>query len=70
MTTYRIRDWQRHFENNRTRELKVMAWVPVPNKMDGDGYTELVTHPSSAISGPGPALLTMGRITVDDNRQP
>ncbi len=45
---YRIRDWGRHFENNRTRELKRIAWVPMPNKHDGDGYTELVSHPDGA----------------------
>jgi hypothetical protein len=39
---YRIKDWQRHFENNRTKELKSLSWVPFPNKHDGDGYTELV----------------------------
>jgi hypothetical protein len=44
MTTYRIRDWARNFENNRTRELKKMDWVPVPNKHDGDGFTELLDH--------------------------
>lgn len=41
-----IKDWDKHFENNRTRELKFMAWVPLPNKMDGDGYTELLDHPN------------------------
>src|SRR6185437_16966566 len=25
-----------------------MDWVPVPNKMDGTGYTELVDHPNAA----------------------
>ena len=45
MTTfYRVRDWGKHFENNRTRELKKMDWVPVPNKHDGDGFTELLDH--------------------------
>jgi hypothetical protein len=43
---YRIRDWDRHFENNRTRELKRLDWVPVPNKHDGDGFTELLDHPN------------------------
>lgn len=42
---YRIRDWNEHFENNRTREMKRMAWIPVPNKQDGDGYTALLDHP-------------------------
>lgn len=48
MRTLRIRNWHRHFENNRTRELKYMAWVPFPVKMDGDGYTELLDHPDGA----------------------
>ena len=44
----RIRNWKDHFENNRTRELKTMAWVPVPNRMDDLGYIRLVTHPNGA----------------------
>lgn len=48
MEIYRIRDWNIHFENNRTRELKNLDWVPIPNSMDGDGYTELVDHPDGA----------------------
>jgi len=48
MKAYRIVDWSRHFENNRTRDLKRMAWVPLPNRMDGDGYTELVDHEDGA----------------------
>lgn len=45
---YRIRDWDRHFENNRTRGLKKLSWVPMPVKHDGDGYTELLDHPAGA----------------------
>jgi hypothetical protein len=48
MTTYRIRDWSKHFENNRTRELKELRFVILPNKHDGDGYTELLDHPNGA----------------------
>lgn len=44
MKVYRIRDWDKHFENNRTRELKRLDWVPVPNRHDGDGFTELLDH--------------------------
>lgn len=46
MKVYRIAHWKEHFENNRTRELKQMEWVPVPNRHDGDGYTELLDHPN------------------------
>lgn len=45
---YRIRDWNEHFENNRSREIKRMDWVPMPNKMDGSGYAELLDHPNGA----------------------
>jgi hypothetical protein len=40
----RIKDWTVRYEVNRTRELKRMDWVPMPNSMDGDGYTELMNH--------------------------
>ncbi len=46
--TFRIRNWDTHFENNRSKELKNPAWVPMPNSHDGDGYTELVDHPNGA----------------------
>jgi len=44
----RITDWDEHYENNRTREMKRMSWVPMPVKHDGDGYTELLDHPNGA----------------------
>src|SRR5687767_7543220 len=44
----RIVDWDKHFENNRTKELKKLSWVPFPNKHDGDGFTELLDHPNGA----------------------
>ena len=47
-TVYRILDWDKHFENNRSRTLKRLDWVPVPTKQDGDGYTELVGHKDGA----------------------
>lgn len=46
--TLRVANWSEHFENNRTRELKVMTWVPVPTKQDGDGYTQVMDHPQGA----------------------
>ena len=48
MTTYRIVEWNTHFENNRTRELRYMEWVPIPIGMDGDGYTQLVSGQNGA----------------------
>ena len=44
MDVLRVRNWDENFENNRTKELKILSWVPLPNKHDGDGYTELLDH--------------------------
>lgn len=46
--TFRVKDWTGIYENNRSRELKKTDWVPVPNRMDGDGYTELMAHQNAA----------------------
>lgn len=43
--TYRIRDWDKHYENNRTRDMKTMSWVPVPNKHDGEGFATIMHEP-------------------------
>ncbi len=41
MEVYRIKDWDKHFENHQSRKLENLNWVPFPNKHDGDGYIEL-----------------------------
>lgn len=41
---YRIRNWNLRFENNRTRELKRLEWVPMPNKHDGDAFTQIMAR--------------------------
>ena len=48
MRVYRVKDWAKHYENNRTAEMKVMRWVPFPNTHDGDGYTQLVSGEEGA----------------------
>ena len=45
---YRIKDWAENYENNRTRTMKHMQWVPVKNSHDGDGYTALVDRENGA----------------------
>lgn len=47
-TLLRVTGWTTHFENNRTRELKIMSWLPIPVKLDGDGYTEILDHERGA----------------------
>ncbi len=48
MDLYKIADWNKHYENHRTRDLKHLDWIRIPTKMDGDGYTELLDHPDGA----------------------
>ena len=43
-----VKDWNDNFENSRTRSMAVMQWVPVPNRFDDDGYTELLDHENGA----------------------
>lgn len=58
MRLYKIRDWNKHYENSRTRTMAVMRWVPVPNKHDGGGYIELVSgRDGSAMLGAWVAVL-------------
>lgn len=47
-SAFRVANWVKNFENSKTKELKRLEWVPIPNKMDGAGYTELVDHPNGA----------------------
>lgn len=47
-TLFRIRNWNTLYENNRTRELKNLDWLPIPNKQDGDGYTLIMSQPDGA----------------------
>lgn len=46
--TLRVRDWDSLYENHRSRELKKLEYVPVKNKMDGDGYSFLLEHKNGA----------------------
>lgn len=48
MKLYIIRDWNVHYENNRSRELKELSWVIVPNRHDGEHYSQIVAHPDGA----------------------
>lgn len=41
-----IRNWAKHFENHRTRELKSMDWLPLPTDISDMGYVELIDHPN------------------------
>ena len=49
MKLYSIRRWNELFENNRSRELKELKWTVVPNRHDGETYTQLITHKNGAL---------------------
>ena len=48
MKYYRIKDWDTHFENSRSRAYKDLSWVPLPNSHDGFGYARLMRSARSA----------------------
>lgn len=45
--TYRIKNWNEHFEISQSRQCKgmKMSWVAIPNKHDGKSYRRLVRLP-------------------------
>jgi hypothetical protein len=45
---YKVRDWQKHFENNRSRTVENLRWVCVPNKHDGEGYATVMEQENAA----------------------
>jgi len=42
---YRIRDWDKHFENAQSRRFATTKWVSMPNKR-GYGYTKMLKQPT------------------------
>ena len=57
---YRIKNWADHYENNRTREMKNMSWVPLPINLHGSGYVALMSKKNGpAIFGTWCALLEL-----------
>ena len=44
---YRIKDWDQHYECSDTKKVKSFSrYVPVPNRMDGSGFAQLMNHPN------------------------
>jgi hypothetical protein len=44
MTYLVIADWDRVFENNRSRQVDDLTWLRMPNKHDGETFHELMEH--------------------------
>lgn len=45
---YVVKDWQKLFENNRSRTVENLRWVCVPNKHDGEGYATVMEQENAA----------------------
>lgn len=57
---YRIKDWDKHYENAKSRTIEHKAWCPVPNKQDGLGYRRMLAEKDgSAIYGAFVAVILM-----------
>lgn len=41
--TYQIIDWDKHFENAKSRSIENLRWLPMPNSFDGDRIAELIS---------------------------
>lgn len=48
MKLYKIRNWGDLFENNRSRTVKDLAWVAIPNRHDGENFSSIMLHPQGA----------------------
>lgn len=46
---YSIAKWGELFENNRSRAVKDLDWVSIPNRHDGENYTKTIQHKDGAI---------------------
>lgn len=44
----KIANWDKYYENAQSRKVHRLAWVPVPNKHDGERYSELMIRKDSA----------------------
>ncbi len=48
MKLYKIRDWAALFENNRSRTVANLSWVPIPNRHDGENFSMIMAHKNGA----------------------
>lgn len=46
--TYSIRNWNEFYENSRSRTVKDLSWVPVPNKHDGETFAGIMAAENGA----------------------
>ena len=49
MKLYKIRNWNALFENNRSRTVTKLSWVSIPNRHDGENFTNIVQNEDGAM---------------------
>ena len=42
--TYRVKNWDKHYEKAQTRRCDKAYWVAIPNKHDGKGFRRVAKH--------------------------
>lgn len=57
MKLYTIRDWEKHYENSRSRVIENLRWVPIPNRHDGETFGIIMAHKDGAAIFTGWILL-------------
>lgn len=48
MKLYSIRNWSEWFENNRSKTVKDLSWVAIPNRHDGEHFSAIMLHKHGA----------------------
>jgi uncharacterized phage protein (TIGR02220 family) len=48
VNVYRIKDWNIHFENNKSREIDACSFVCLPNKQHGMGFRRIMAEKDGA----------------------
>lgn len=48
MKLYTIKNWDKLYENSRSRVVENLSWVPVPNKHDGENFSSIMLHRDGA----------------------
>ena len=65
MILYRIKNWDERYENNRSRRVKDLQWVPTPNHHDGDGTP---SEPREPLVGGGTTTTTRPELIAGEGR--
>jgi len=48
MKAYCVKNWERHFENSRSKTVAKLSWVPIPNSHDSEGFATIMAHGDGA----------------------